>query len=163
MNFIDSIKQRARQNIKTIVLPEASDLRIIKAAATAIQEKYANIEEGHINLNKISIDIDYTSVSNKGVTIIVTDNNDENLPWTEGFRIQKKENEAWIDLEPINDLITPAISHWKDENNQYKQSIDWSYCYGELNVGEYRIVKPIFNPQNNSYIDFYSDAFKINK
>jgi hypothetical protein len=126
-------------------------------------EKYANIEEGHINLNKISIDIDYTSVSNKGVTIIVTDNNDENLPWTEGFRIQKKENEAWIDLEPINDLITPAISHWKDENNQYKQSIDWSYCYGELNVGEYRIVKPIFNPQNNSYIDFYSDAFKINK
>ena len=43
MNFIDSIKQRARQNIKTIVLPEASDLRIIKAAATAIQEKYANI------------------------------------------------------------------------------------------------------------------------
>mgnify|MGYP001144126020 FL=1 len=43
MNFIDSIKQRARQNIKTIVLPEASDLRIIKAAAIAIQEKYANI------------------------------------------------------------------------------------------------------------------------
>lgn len=43
MNFIDSIKQRARQNIKTIVLPEASDLRIIKAAATAIKEKYANI------------------------------------------------------------------------------------------------------------------------
>jgi len=43
MNFIDSIKQRARQNIKTIVLPEALDLRIIKAAAIAIQEKYANI------------------------------------------------------------------------------------------------------------------------
>ena len=43
MNFIDSIKQRAWQNIKTIVLPEASDLRIIKAAAIAIQEKYANI------------------------------------------------------------------------------------------------------------------------
>lgn len=43
MNFIDSIKQRARQNIKTIVLPETLDLRIIKAAAIAIQEKYANI------------------------------------------------------------------------------------------------------------------------
>lgn len=43
MNFIEGIKERARQNIKTIVLPEASDLRIVKAAAIAIQEKYANI------------------------------------------------------------------------------------------------------------------------
>lgn len=43
MNFIDSIKERARQNIKTVVLPEASDLRIIKAAAIALKEKYANI------------------------------------------------------------------------------------------------------------------------
>ncbi len=43
MNFIEGIKERARQNIKTIILPEASDLRIVKAAAMAIQEKYANI------------------------------------------------------------------------------------------------------------------------
>ncbi len=43
MNFIEGIKERARQNIKTIVLPEASDLRIVKAAAIAIDEKYANV------------------------------------------------------------------------------------------------------------------------
>jgi phosphate acetyltransferase len=43
MNFIDSIKQRARENKKTIVLPEASDLRTITAAATAIKEDYANV------------------------------------------------------------------------------------------------------------------------
>lgn len=43
MNFIDGIKERARQNIKTIVLPEASDLRTVKAAAMALEEKYANI------------------------------------------------------------------------------------------------------------------------
>lgn len=43
MNFIDDIKKRAKQNIKTIVLPEASDLRTVEAAAIAIQEKYANI------------------------------------------------------------------------------------------------------------------------
>lgn len=154
-------KANHKQNyINNIVL---SDQEEHISSLNLENENYSNIEEEHINLNNISIDIDYTTVSNKSVTIIVTDNNDKNLPWTEGFRIQKKENEAWIDLEPINDLITPAISHWKDENNQYKQSIDWSYCYGELNVGEYRIVKPIFNPQNNSYIDLYSDEFKINK
>ena len=43
MNFIESIKERARKDIKTIVLPEAEDLRILKAAEVAIKEKYANI------------------------------------------------------------------------------------------------------------------------
>lgn len=43
MNFIDGIKARAKQDIKKIVLPEASDIRTIKAAATALEEGYANI------------------------------------------------------------------------------------------------------------------------
>ena len=43
MGFIDEIKMRAKTNIKTICLPEASDLRTIEAAATALKEGYANI------------------------------------------------------------------------------------------------------------------------
>ena len=43
MNFIEEIKNRARKDIKNIVLPEASDIRTIEAAATAIKENYANI------------------------------------------------------------------------------------------------------------------------
>ena len=43
MSFIQTIKQRAREDIKTIVLPEAEDIRTLKATEIAIQEKYANI------------------------------------------------------------------------------------------------------------------------
>ncbi len=43
MNFIEQMKERARSNVKTIVLPEASDLRTLKAAAIALAEGYANI------------------------------------------------------------------------------------------------------------------------
>ncbi len=43
MNFIDEMKARAKQNIKKIVLPEASDLRTITAASTALTEGYADI------------------------------------------------------------------------------------------------------------------------
>lgn len=43
MNFIDSIKERAKKDMKKIVLPEAKDLRVIKAAATAIKECYAEV------------------------------------------------------------------------------------------------------------------------
>ena len=43
MNFIEEIKNKARQDVKRIVLPEASDIRTIKAAATALDERYADI------------------------------------------------------------------------------------------------------------------------
>lgn len=43
MNFIEEIKQRAKKDIKTICLPEASDIRTIEAAHIALSEGYANI------------------------------------------------------------------------------------------------------------------------
>ena len=43
MGFIDEIKERAKKNIKTICLPEASDIRTIEAASIALKEEYANI------------------------------------------------------------------------------------------------------------------------
>ena len=43
MSFIDDIKVRARKNIKTIVLPEAEDRRVLEAAATTLKEGNAKI------------------------------------------------------------------------------------------------------------------------
>ena len=43
MAFIDEIKKRAKQEIKTIVLPESEDIRTLKATQIALKEKYVNI------------------------------------------------------------------------------------------------------------------------
>ena len=43
MSFIETIKEKAKQEIKTIVLPEGSDIRTIKAASIVQQEGYANL------------------------------------------------------------------------------------------------------------------------
>ena len=43
MTFIDNIKKRAKENIKTIVLPEAEDIRILEATQQVLKEQYANI------------------------------------------------------------------------------------------------------------------------
>lgn len=68
MNFIDSIKERAKKDIKTIVLPETEDVRVLKAAEKVIKEGFANIvligneeetlklaKENNINLEGIKI------------------------------------------------------------------------------------------------------------
>ena len=43
MSFIEQIKQRAKKDIKTIVLPEAEEIRTLKATEIVLKEKYANI------------------------------------------------------------------------------------------------------------------------
>ena len=43
MAFIDQIKERARTEIKTIVLPEATDVRILEAAQIVKNEGYAKV------------------------------------------------------------------------------------------------------------------------
>ncbi len=43
MNFIETIKERAKNNIKRIILPETMDARVLRAASICNQEKIAEI------------------------------------------------------------------------------------------------------------------------
>ena len=43
MSFIETIKEKAKQQIKTIVLPEGSDIRTLKAASMVQKDGYANL------------------------------------------------------------------------------------------------------------------------
>lgn len=74
MAFIDEIKQRAKSDIKTIVLPEATDVRVLKATATVLKEGFANIilvgnkkeilkkaEENNLDISKAKIEDPFDS------------------------------------------------------------------------------------------------------
>ena len=43
MSFIEEMKQKARQDKKTIVLPESTDIRTLEATQTILEEDYANV------------------------------------------------------------------------------------------------------------------------
>ena len=43
MSFIEEMKQKAKQDLKTIVLPEANDIRTLEATEKVLNEGYANI------------------------------------------------------------------------------------------------------------------------
>lgn len=68
MTFIEEVKQRAKKEKKTIVLPEAEDIRILEATEQVLKEQYANIilvgnqekiekkaEENHIHIKEAKI------------------------------------------------------------------------------------------------------------
>ena len=74
MSFIEQIKQRAKQEIKTIVLPEATDVRILEAAEM-INEGYAKViligneEEVRKLAKERNIDIGETKIIDPAVSI----------------------------------------------------------------------------------------------
>ena len=43
MDFIEKMKERAKKSIKTIVLPETEDIRILQATEIILKEKFAKI------------------------------------------------------------------------------------------------------------------------
>ena len=68
MTFIEEVKQKAKKDIKTIVLPEGNDIRTIKAVEKVLQEKFADVivlgkkdeilnmaKENNINIDEVKI------------------------------------------------------------------------------------------------------------
>ena len=111
------------------------------------------------NTNNVTIEVDNTTISPESVTIIITDNNTEHFAWGIEFRVQKKVNEQWEDLEYVSDdLSWIDIAYGVNEDNQLTLKLDIEKYYGKLSNGIYRIVKPVYD---NGYIDIYSNEFEI--
>jgi len=66
MNTIEKIKQRAKLNIKKIILPETDDIRVLEAASKTQKEGFAEViligKEEQINLLSSKNNIDLTSI-----------------------------------------------------------------------------------------------------
>lgn len=66
MSFIDGIKERAKANIKTIVLPESEDARTLQAASKVIEQKIAKVilvgNPDKINADAKALGLDLSSI-----------------------------------------------------------------------------------------------------
>ena len=106
MNFIEGIKEKAKKEIKTIVLPEASDIRILEAADIALREKYANIVLlGNIdNINNMAKE-NNLDISN--ATIMDPNSSDKKEFYAE--KLYELRKEKGMTLEQANELIKNEV------------------------------------------------------
>lgn len=94
MNFIESIKERARNNKKKIILPETMDKRVVKAAEIIRNENIADI----ILIGKPCIDIDL-----KGIEVI--DPNTSELTNDLINKLYELRKEKGMTLEQAKELL----------------------------------------------------------
>lgn len=125
------------------------------------QESSDNYKQNNRTLEKVSLYVEEETISNTSITLIITDTNVIPYNWDGSYKLQKKSENTWVYIEPLHDLTSETLAYKLDENYQCKQQINWTYYYGELNKGKYRIVKLIYDNYNNSHIDVYSNEFDI--
>ena len=111
-------------------------------------ESYKDTEEKNIQdkYSKISLSIKDGTLSKTGATIIISDISEQENTYGEWFRIDKKTNGFWEELKPIDDnYVFKDIAYRIGENHQLEMNTDWFKLYGELEPGEYRLVKEIYD------------------
>ena len=113
-----------------------------------------------IDTDKVIIEVDENTITPSSISIIITNNNENELTYGEEYKIQKNNNGEWKDLEYLPNTIWNAMAYITKGNSQTTQKLNLKYTYGELRKGIYRIIKPVFNG-NGGEINIYSDEFEI--
>ena len=119
MKFIETIKQRAKENIKTIILPEAEDKRVLEAASKVTNEGFAKIillgDEAQITEDSKKYNIDLS-----GVTIINPLKSEKKNEYTE--RLYELRKHKGLTIEQAEELLKQPIYFGmmmlKDENSR---------------------------------------------
>lgn len=112
----------------------------------------STIEENIIlnTINNIKINIKDGTLTNTSATIIIENNSNRNYGYGKWFRIDKKENEKWKEVIPIDkNYVFTSIGFNLFQNQKLEDTIDWSKLYGKLEKGHYRLIKNIYDTSSN--------------
>jgi len=109
------------------------------------------------NFDGVTMIVKEGTMSSAGLTVLFENNSDKECIYGEYFLLEKKIGEIWYKVpvafegnyafEAIGYVAAPSeISEW---------TIDWDWLYGNLDTGEYRIVKDISDFRNTGDYDKY--------
>lgn len=95
-------------------------------------------------VENVSMSIKEGTLTNTEATIIITDTNANKHGFDEWFRIDKKTDNGWEEAKILNyDYIVNAIAYTIGENGVAELKVNWKDLYGELEKGQYRMVKKL--------------------
>lgn len=104
--------------------------------ATIKDESELNEAEG------VSMTIKKDTLTRTSATIIISDNGKETNIYGENYRIDKKENGEWKELEKVNpNYKFNSKAYFVDKDGKLEFKCNWENYYGKLEEGEYRLVK----------------------
>ena len=107
------------------------------------------------------ISVDEASVSPTGLTVVITNDTDQDYSYGAWYRVEKKKHDNWVQVNPITYW---GQNDWLDgvgANSTKSIVYEWEWYYGELKPGEYRIVLEL-QPGESEY-RYYAAEFVIER
>ena len=79
------------------------------------------------------------------------------------YWIERSENGNWVEVPPITEPMWDMMAHLIPSGESIEWTLDWTWLYGELNAGTYRICKTItdFKESGASESQLYCAEFEI--
>lgn len=104
--------------------------------------------------NDVIMTIKEGTLTNKGATLILTNNSDKNLQYGNPYEIEIKKDGKWHKINVELYFNLPAFQLLPKESKEIE--LNWEDGYGKLTKGEYRIIKDIdYEYEEGRYESFY--------
>ncbi len=107
------------------------------------------------SISDITMTIKEGTLTRTNATFCIKDNDKEH-GYGEDYSIEKKVNEEWRPVEQIGTYSQNLIALSSGKAGNLEFNIDWSERYGELENGEYRLVKSVTinGEKREIYVEF---------
>ena len=108
------------------------------------------------SVDNVTMSIKDGTLTKTSATVVIVDKNDAKYNYSSWFRIDKKENEDWKEVKVINEKYAfNDLAYIPDGDGRIDMSINWENLYGELEAGEYRLVKEVYDTgKKYIYVEF---------
>lgn len=132
----------------------------IKAYEKKFEESLSTNEENNSDLENVIMKVDSITIKPTSISIIIINNNDNEIGYGEEYKIQKNINGEWKYLDYLPNTSWNDIAYIIKANSQTTKKLNLENTYGELGKGTYRIIKTMFS-ENGKKTDIYSTEFEI--
>ena len=132
----------------------------IKAYEKKYKENLLTNEENNSDLENVIMKVDSTTIKTTSISIIIINNNDNEIGYGEEYKIQKNINGEWKYLDYLPNTSWNDIAYIIKANSQTTKKLNLENTYGELEKGTYRVIKTVFF-ENGKKTDIYSTEFEI--
>ena len=116
---------------------------------TGITENCLNTE---YSFTDVALSLKANTLTPKGATFIIKNNSNETYIYGADYKIQTKKDGQWQDVELDQPLVWNSMAYSLISRGQTEINIDFTYGYGELTRGQYRLVKKVFK-ENDTPVD----------
>lgn len=92
-------------------------------------------------LKHVKMDIVEGTLTKTSAKVKITDFTNNKYIYGTDYKLEKQVDNRWEELKAKNPLYFNSVAYTPDKNGNLEFDIKWSYTYGSLNSGRYRIVK----------------------